>query len=844
MNPGLHTPPDVAATDRKSASETWGSGPASSLHDYLKKKLRITEVVQAILHQARQGGDDLIEAECRRLLSRLASDRFNLVVVGQFNRGKSTLMNAILGIDCLPTGVLPLTSVITSVGYGDRECVLLHRGGDRLPIEVSLAQLAENVTEAGNPGNRKGIAIAEVLLPVELLRLGFHFVDTPGVGSAIAENTRTTRAFLPEADASIFVTSFDSPLDEREIDLLAEVLDHVRQVFVVINKADTVLQEQKDAAISFVRSRLPERLAASQSALFPISALQAMRSRMEGDARGLGESGILELESALVRFLRVEKSRAFLLRIADRTEDLLRKQEEAVRLSEHTVSFPEGRADLAVWLRRRADALKSELQGLMDQARVRSVVAIRRRLEPELDSWSQHLAETLLERARAWLLCASFDDLLGDGEVLASGISNTCRDLTAAWLAERHRTLAHDLETELHRAGPLIDHVLAEANNMAAGPLDTIGPAVRKTATPWTPHVGDSALLPVPPGLAWRPGLLVCLWMVPAPLIRRVILKRLSRCLRASLVNYGCRLLERFDGAVESLIERQRNTLSAQIDGELSRLLHALQDEHIDDREGALDHLRQRLEAWRTEVEAISPEELDTMREEHMAGPSSVQGDCFQDAHASCAICQRVVAALSEYMSAKQYALGVNAIDQRQHALGSGFCATHTWYYDTMASPQGICLAYPPLLDLMASRLRTLANSAASSHSLMDGVAELLPTSAKCSACQLVAAVEKTAAKEIVGRIAEAAPGDSDSLPPLCLVHLYAVLNTKPPEDQARSLVRIQARVLEQIAEDMRMYALKHDAIRRELVTNKERRAYRTALLRLVGQRNAGKGAP
>jgi len=843
MNPGLHTPPDVAAADRRSASETVRSGPASSLHDYLKQKLRITEVVQAVLHRARQAGDDLVEAECRRLLSRLASDRFNLVVVGQFNRGKSTLMNAVLGIECLPMGVLPLTSVITSVGYGDRECVLLHRGGDQLPIEASLAQLTENVTETGNPGNRKGIAVAEVLLPVELLRLGFHFVDTPGVGSAVAENTRTTRAFLPEADAAIFVTSFDSPLDEREIDLLAEVLAHVRKVFVVINKADTILPEQKDAVISFVRSRLPERLATSQAALFPVSALQALRSRIEGDARGLDESGILELEDALVRFLRVEKSREFLRRIADRTEDLLCKQEEAARLSVHTVCSPGRRADLIVWLHSRADALKRELQGAMDQAKVRNVIAIRHRLEPELDSWLQHLAEILLERMRDWLLGASFDDLLGGADALASRISDTCRDLTASWLAERHRTLAHDLETELQRARPLIDHVLDEANNMAVGSLDTIGQVARKTATPWTPHVGDSALLPVPPDLAWKPGFLVCLWMVPVPLTRRVILKRLYRCLRASLITYGCHLLERLDGAVESLVERQRNSLSAQIDGELSRLLHALQDGYTDNREDSLDDLRHRLGAWRTEVEATSPEELGTVQGERGAGPSTVQSRCFQAAHASCAICQRVVAALSEYMSIKQYALGANAVDQRQHALASGFCATHTWYYDTVASPQGICLAYPPLLDVMALRLQTLANSAASPRSLMDGVAELLPTSAKCPACQLIATVEKAAAKEIVGTITEAAPAD-DSFPPLCLVHLYAVLSTKPPEDQARSLVRIQARALEQIAEDMRTYALKHDAIRRELVTNKERRAYRTALLRLVGQRNAGRVTP
>jgi len=214
------------------------------------------------------------------------------------------------------------------------------------------------------------------------------------------------------------------------------------------------------------------------------------------------------------------------------------------------------------------------------------------------------------------------------------------------------------------------------------------------------------------------------------------------------------------------------------------------------------------------------------------------------NAHAVCVICQRVVAALFEYMSAKQYSLSVNAGDQRQHALVSGFCSIHSWYYEALVSPQGICLGYPPLLDVIAGRLRSLASSAASLHSLVEGVAELLPTSVKCPACQLVGSVEKAAVRELVGGLTDGVPGARSSFPPLCLVHLYAVLNAKPGEEQSRCLVQAQADVFERIAEDMRTYALKHDAIRRELVTSKEHRAHRTAMLRLVGHRNSGKGAP
>ena len=129
-------------------------------------------------------------------------------------------MNAILGVDRLPTGLLPHTSVITTVTYGDREKVLIRLQGWSLPQEIPLSQLVEYVTENGNPGNRRSVSSAEIQLPVELLRRGLLFVDTPGVGSAIIANTTTTRHFLPEADSAIFVTSFDSPLGDGEIEFL------------------------------------------------------------------------------------------------------------------------------------------------------------------------------------------------------------------------------------------------------------------------------------------------------------------------------------------------------------------------------------------------------------------------------------------------------------------------------------------------------------------------------------------------------------------------------------------------------------------------------------------------
>src|SRR5579862_4801900 len=92
-----------------------------ALEQYGQLKLDIAGAVRTLLHFAERRKDEMAVGDCRRLLARLAEDRFNLAMVGQFSRGKSSLMNALLGAEKLPTGILPLTSVITTVAYGESE---------------------------------------------------------------------------------------------------------------------------------------------------------------------------------------------------------------------------------------------------------------------------------------------------------------------------------------------------------------------------------------------------------------------------------------------------------------------------------------------------------------------------------------------------------------------------------------------------------------------------------------------------------------------------------------------------------------------------------------------------
>ncbi len=259
----------------------------------------------------------------RELQARLAEDRFNLVVAGRFSRGKSSLMNAVLGHDWLPTGLVPLTSVITTVTYGSKPEVVLEYQDRGFRSKIQLQALADHITQAGNPGNIKKIKIAEVHLPAEILRRGFFFVDTPGLGSPIAENTHTTESFLPEADAFLLVTGYESPLSEDEARFLRSISSSSRRIFIVLNKQDTVDSAQRSQALAYMEDQLHSLFEQDLPLIFSVSARDGLAAKKQQNSLLLDASGLSRLEDALVQFLLTQKSSEFMLQMCNRVADLL-----------------------------------------------------------------------------------------------------------------------------------------------------------------------------------------------------------------------------------------------------------------------------------------------------------------------------------------------------------------------------------------------------------------------------------------------------------------------------------------------------------------------------------------
>jgi hypothetical protein len=168
----------------------------------------------------------------RWLRGRLRDARLRMLVAGEAKRGKSTLVNALLGRDVLPAGVTPLTALPTTVRYGQDEnvsAVFTDGRAERFP----LAALEDLVTERRNPANCRQLSAVTVLLDVPVLARGVKLVDTPGTGSVNTHNTAAAEAALETMDAAVFVLTADPPMSASERELMARVADRSVRVFLV-----------------------------------------------------------------------------------------------------------------------------------------------------------------------------------------------------------------------------------------------------------------------------------------------------------------------------------------------------------------------------------------------------------------------------------------------------------------------------------------------------------------------------------------------------------------------------------------------------------------------------------
>jgi GTPase Era involved in 16S rRNA processing len=346
-----------------------------------------------------------IKARMEELCGRLTQGRFRLAVLGQFKRGKSSLLNALLGEPLLPTGVLPLTAIPTIIRHGAERRVRLTLLDGQCEDHTGTAEhlarvLMRSVTERENPANRLGITQAEVEHPSHLLAGGLEIIDTPGIGSTVLHNTQTARAMLPVCDAALFILSPDPPITEVEVQFLRAVKDAVTRVIFVLMKTDLLTEPDRRETLTFLQQVLRDQAGFSNhERIFLISARQALEARAAGEAASESLSGMSELEAYLADFLMTEKRTALQEAIRTKAARLLSEALFAVDLQRKAIDLPRQE------LEQRAERFEAQLAKI-DSARM----YLGDRLSGDRLRIAYHLdqrAEALAPQARAALVACA-----------------------------------------------------------------------------------------------------------------------------------------------------------------------------------------------------------------------------------------------------------------------------------------------------------------------------------------------------------------------------------------------------------------------------------------------------
>jgi GTP-binding protein EngB required for normal cell division len=786
------------------------------LEEYARLKLDLAGTVRVLLRLAEQRHDEMAVQNCRHILERLVEDQFNLAVVGQFNRGKSSLMNALLGVEKLPTGILPLTSVITTVAYGETERVLLQREGWTFPQEIRLDELASYVTQRGNPGNEKRVTFAEIQLPHELLRLGVHFIDTPGIASAIRANTLTTRQFVPEIDAAILVTSFESPLAETELDFLRELRESVRKVFIVVNKHDLVPPAERMPVAGSIREEL-EAAFGERVDVFTVSARDALHAAQRGSRQELEESGLPTLASALTDFLRTQKAQELLLRAADRAESLARQQATSIRISERSRT-PAQAQKLERRLQQVVAKIDDERRAFIRRLRGRLVLEFAEQCRKRCGLGASDAVFIFASGWQGW-----FHGGVAAGDNCEAFLQDLAQRLFSEWTSRNRQEIDAVLSELMQPETKTLDDLVSKIARVPAELLGEEPPADGFAAA-----AGARPLTFRP--LSMRLGQFQTPWwydLLPATWSKAFLFRRWRKRVPEFIDLYEESARDTLRTAIEDWIAGIDRQLERQIEETSSRLARLLHGESGVPGSSEIENILDRIRTFKAAVWRMNgPHGLES--------PLLSQAANCEDRRSlleRCQICSHLERTLWDFFARFQYELATSENRQREHALRSGFCSLHTWQYETVSSPQGTCAGYPEVLTRVAARLRGVVQGHGSVESMDQQLRDLLPGPSSCEACELLAAAERAASERLARQISDPDCGR----PCLCAYHLHTVLAAKPDAEAARKLVLDQARVFDDLAREMQNYVLKHTAIRHHLETRSEGQAAVAGLSRLAG---------
>lgn len=331
---------------------------------------------------------------CEDLRERIGNNVFNLVVLGQFKRWKTSLINALLGAEILPTAVVPLTSIATILTYGETLNIKVYFNDGRV-TEIDSTSLLQYVTEKGNPRNEKNVREVIITYPSPYLKDGVRLIDTPGVGSVYEHNTDVAYQYLPKSDAALFLLSVDQPLSKAELDFLKDVREYSNMIFFLLSKADYFSEPDLRESMEFFMDVLTKAMD-TEVRILPVSAKLALEGKISGNEALLNKSLLPQFSEVLNNFLMEEKGKILIISVANNLLRLISQAmfELELEMKSLTIPLDELRIKIEAFEKKKKEVLREKqdfdilLDGEVDRL-------VKKGLDEDLEEFKKEIVSVL-----------------------------------------------------------------------------------------------------------------------------------------------------------------------------------------------------------------------------------------------------------------------------------------------------------------------------------------------------------------------------------------------------------------------------------------------------------------
>ena len=236
------------------------------------------------------------------------NDFFTIVILGEFKRGKSTFVNALLGENILPTDVIPTTATINSLIWSEEKKTYVVKTNGKVEVGESSLQFL-NKYVASEDFDVDKIKYLKVGYPAEILKNNIVIVDTPGVSDINEHRVQVTYDFIPRADAVIFLLDATSPLKRTEKEFIDEHLIKlgIDRVLFIANKFDNIDEEDEEEVIEDIEKRLrnsfkknDQQNVFKELSLVPMSSKMALEGAIINDQELIIKSGMAEVKDKIL----------------------------------------------------------------------------------------------------------------------------------------------------------------------------------------------------------------------------------------------------------------------------------------------------------------------------------------------------------------------------------------------------------------------------------------------------------------------------------------------------------------------------------------------------------------